>query len=251
MSTADKLMATFALFDTDRVEWTVEAAAAELAIPASTAYPYFRALNEAGLVVAISPGRYVLGPTIVMLDRRMRLTDPLIVPGNEVIQQIKSLVDIPGVFLLCRLFRRQVMCLLSEDVNNSGLLVGYERGRLMPLYRGAASKVILAGLPARTVRGFFDQEPHQFAQAGLGADWESVKRALRGIRSQGGTVTYGEIDTGLIGLASPIMAADDTVLGSLGFVSSAQNMSDGTIKRIQGIVAAAAARITEAQKREP
>nr|WP_277604963.1 IclR family transcriptional regulator C-terminal domain-containing protein [Fertoeibacter niger] len=128
-------------------------------------------------------------------------------------------------------------------------MVSYERGRLMPLHRGAASKVILAGLPSRIVKGFFEQDPGRFAAAGLGDDWEGVKQSLRVIRRGGGTVTYGELDPGLVGLASPIIAADDTVLGSLGFASTAEHMDGPTIARLKDLVIAATARINAAQRR--
>ena len=248
MTTADKLLATFALFAGEKVEWTVEEAAHELSIPASTVYPYFRSLSEAGLVAATSPGRYVLGPTIVMLDRRMRLTDPLMVPANEVMQQIRSTAAVPGVLLLCRLFRHQVMCVLSVDVGQSGLEVSYERGRLMPLFRGAASKVILAHLPTRTVKSFHQQQAEDFRSAGLGHDWDEVKLTLRDMRGRSGLATFGELDKGLVGVASPIMAADGAVLGSIGFVAAQNHMTAETTDSMLDVVTRAAHRITIAQR---
>ena len=52
--------------------------------------------------------------------------------------------------------------------------VSYERGRLMPLFRGATSKIILAHLPARTLKSLFEQNGGEIAAG-------EPRRQLRGI----------------------------------------------------------------------
>ena len=45
--------------------------------------------------------------------------------------------------MLCRLYRNQVMCVHQETTPvPPDFAIGYERGRPLPLYRGAASKII-------------------------------------------------------------------------------------------------------------
>jgi len=59
--------------------------------------------------------------------------------------------------------------------------VSYERGRLMPLFRGATSKIILAHLPARTLKSLFEQNAAEIAQDGLGKSLEQFRSSLAAI----------------------------------------------------------------------
>ena len=218
MGTSEKLLAVFGLFTLEDPQWTVEAAATRLDLAPSTAYRFFRSLSEAGLISAFAPGRYVLGPAIVQLDRQTRLLDPLIKVAQPVMQRVVRELGVPGVLLLCRLFRKQVMCIHQEFVDRPSSTVSYERGRPMPLYRGAASKAILANLPARSVRAFYEAHGEAMIAAGFASDWNTVKIALRRLRSNRIVVTAGELDPGMTGIAAPLHGPDGAVDASLGFV---------------------------------
>lgn len=218
VSTSDRLLAVFGLFTLEEPQWTVEAAADRLELGMSTAYRFFKSLSDAGLITPFVPGRYVLGPAIVQLDRQTRLLDPLIRVAQPVMQRIVVELEVPGVLLLCRLFRKQVMCIHQEYVDRPLSAVSYERGRPMPLYRGAASKAILANLPARTVRAVHDAHHRDMAAAGFPADWTAVKGVLRSLRTGRVCVTAGELDAGMTGIAAPLYNPTGSVDASLGFV---------------------------------
>ena len=98
--------------------------------------------------------------------------------------------------LLCRLFHDRVMCVHQVMGRGPQEPVSYERGRLMPLYRGATSKIILAHLPPRTLKALFAHDAAEIAEAGLGAGWDEFRRGLAAIRRAGVTVSHGEIDAG-------------------------------------------------------
>src|SRR5213076_448054 len=104
-----------------------------------------------GLIVAVSAGSYILGPSIIVLDRQMRLSDPLLNSAEDVKAHLARELPGPGMVLVCRLFRNSVMCVDSAGSGKLGFIVSYSRGRALPLNRGAASKVILAHLPLRYV----------------------------------------------------------------------------------------------------
>jgi len=59
------------------------------------------------------------------------------------------------------------------------MAVSYERGKLMPLHRGASSKIVLAHLPPRFVRSFHQAHAADMAAVSLGMSWGEVKRSLR------------------------------------------------------------------------
>jgi DNA-binding IclR family transcriptional regulator len=216
MSATDKLLAIFALFTEEAPEWTVEGAASHLGIATSTAYRLFKSLTDAGLIVAFASGRYVLGPAVIQLDRQIRLQDPLIRAAETTMKRLASESAVPATFLLCRIYRDQVICVHQEIRGSPTLSVSYERGRLMPLHRGAASKIILAHLPARTVRGYQRRHVQQIDEVGLGRSWETLKHNLRIIRNSKICVTHAELDEGAIGMGCALFAPDETVVGSLG-----------------------------------
>jgi len=247
MNTSDKLLATLALFTTEEPEWTVEDAASRLDLSVSTTYRYFRSLNDAGLIVAPATGRYVLGPAIVQLDRQVRLRDPLIKAARPIMRELAERCAVPAMFLLCRLYRNQVMCVHQEQ---GGTLldsdVAYERGRLLTLHRGAASKIILAGLPARFVRGYQGRNREDMAAVGFGPDWEEVKRSLRQLRSAGISVTYGELDPGMLGIAAPLFDPAGNVMGSLGKVVEDNAETTQALPQLKDDIREAAERITRA-----
>lgn len=215
----DKLLGILLHFSTRSEPWSVEGLSAELGLPNSSTYRYLRTLSNVGLVSAVSAGAYVLGPSIILLDRQMRLSDPLLKSAQKVKLRLAKELPGPGAILLCRLFRDSVMCVDSVEIGQLNFEVSYARGRGLPLFRGAASKVILANMPLRTVHAFFDTNPDQFVDAGLGDDWKAVRASLRKIRQAGYSITYGELDAGAIGTASPILGADGQILGSLGYVT--------------------------------
>ena len=98
MNAIDKLFAVFGLFSDEKPEWTVEAAAEQLGLPASTTYRFFKSLSDEGLIVAYLAGRYVLGPAIIQLDRQLRIQDPLI---KAALVTMKELAEgtVDGTFL--------------------------------------------------------------------------------------------------------------------------------------------------------
>lgn len=248
MSSADKLLSVLGLFSTSSDPWTVDEVASALGLPQSTTYRYIRSLANAGLVVAISAGSFVLGPSIVMLDRQMRRSDPLLVNSADTMRKLSETMGVPGVLLLCRLFRSNVMCVHSIALGTPKLEVSYERGRPMPLFRGAASKAILASLPPRTVRGFFDQHAEEFAASRLGETWQDVKYSLRMLRNAGVVATHSEIDRNVLGIASPIFDGAGQVLGSIGFVEPGRPLDDPLIPAFAVKLKDAAQEITGALK---
>lgn len=217
-STSDKLLAVFGLFTPEAPEWTVEAAAERLGLGMSTAYRFFRSLSDAGLISTFSAGRYVLGPAIVQLDRQIRLQDPLMRVAQPVMRRVAEELEIPGVMLLCRLFRRQVMCIHQEAFDRPPSTVSYERGRPMPLHRGAVSKIILAHMPARQVRALYEAHAADMEAAGYGPDWDAVKASLRRLRATRVCMSFGELDPGMTGFGTALRNPAGAVDASLGFV---------------------------------
>jgi DNA-binding IclR family transcriptional regulator len=217
-NTADRVLYVLGLFTHERPEWTVDAAARELRLSQSTAYQYFRSLIDARLLVASRSGRYRIGPAIIEFDRQIRQLDPLIRGADPVMNSLSESLEWDGVALLCRIYGLTGMCVDQRARAPRPFAVSYERGRPMPLFRGAASKAILAELPLRPLRRHYEQSSQAIAESGLGADWKSFRSNLRKIRRQGVCVTYEELDAGMMGISAPVFGPGNEILGSIGLV---------------------------------
>jgi DNA-binding IclR family transcriptional regulator len=209
-TTADRVLLVLDLFRGEQPEWSVEQAADRMDLPVSTVYRYFKSLSNAGLIYSYVPGLYVLGPAIVQLDWQIRRTDPLIAVSREEMTGLARHYGERCVVLLARLYDRGVMCVDQVTAGKPPFATGYERGRVMPINRGATSKVILANLG-----------PRQRSLLELDADGlVALRTELRTIRARGYAVTRGELDVGLCGIAVPIFAQNQLVYASLSVVVS-------------------------------
>lgn len=217
-TTADRVLGILALFSGEKWLWTVDEAAETLNVPTSTAYRYFKSLAKAELISARGPGSYVLGPAVCELDRAMRLHDRFINAATSEMQRLAAQYP-DTIILLARLYKDKVMCVDREGTNLTAL--GYERGRPMPLDRGATSKVILAHLPARKLRVLVEA-----ARADGSSAVDALAEELRSIRSQGLSITRGEIDRTKVGLSVPVFRSKHDLEGSLSFVLDAASGYD-------------------------
>jgi DNA-binding IclR family transcriptional regulator len=250
-SSGDRLLAVLGLFTVERPQWTVEAAAAELGVSAPTTYRYFKRLTTAGLISPVSGAGYTLGPAIIQMDRQIQISDPMLRAARGVMQSLIGHAPEGSTLLLCRLFHDRVMCVHQVQGRGPQEPVSYERGRLMPLFRGATSKIILAHLPARSVKSLFERNAAEIAAAGLGTSLAECRVALGRMRRAGVVVSRGEIDAGRIGLAVPVFDKDHAILGSLSVALPAARTDEALIERLKPLIAAGARDIERLMNDEP
>jgi len=218
MAGPDRTVGVLKLFTLERSEWTVEDAAVALHVSTSSAYRYFSTLTEAGLLTTVASGHYTLGPAIIQYDRQIQLTDPLLNAAKPIMADLMRFAPPDSTVLLCRIFRETVLCVHQAVEADRPARVSYERGRPMPLFRGATSKIILAHFPLRDMRRLYESHHAQIMEAGLGDGWETFRKAMAKMRKAGHAVTYAEVDPGRIGLAAPILEGHGRVLGSISYV---------------------------------
>lgn len=242
MNAAAKLLEVLRLFAKGAPVWRVERIAAVLRVSQSTAYRYVAQLVRAGFLDPVASGAYVLGPTFVELDRRIRMSDPLLQAAlPEMARLRKSSTKRAGI-VLARYYRDCVMCIHSEYASADAPKVSYERGLPMSLFRGATSKAILAALPDRVLRRLYRAHASEVAAAGMGHDWKAFSTALRQLRSGESIVTRSEVSRGRLGIAAPIVA-DGAVLGSLSLVVPERDVAAAETKQMSAAIVRAAGRI--------
>ncbi|WP_016832648.1 IclR family transcriptional regulator [Herbaspirillum lusitanum] len=218
MGATDRSLSLLRLFTLEQPSWTAEQVSSKLQVSISTAYRYLLALEEIGLIAAVTTGRYVLGPAIIQLDRQIQLTDPLLTAARPIMNDLVAYAPKGSVVLLCRSFSDKVLCIHQVVGDSSPPEVSYDRGRPMPLFRGATSKVILAGLPARKLKSLYADNTPAISQAGLGESWDAFKSKMSSLRKMGHDVTHGELDAGRIGISVPVLNEERQATGSISYV---------------------------------
>ena len=200
-----------------------------LALTRSTLYRYVRALTDFGLL-ATSPGTgYTIGPRVIELDYKIRARDPLILASHPLMTQLVHTVS--GIALLCRRYRDKVLC-VHQVRGPVGFVSTYERGRVRPLLKGAASRVILANMPTAQIAKLHQADPEGFAEAHLGESLKAVRSTLRAIRQQGWESSEGQVVAGVTGIAAPIFDEGDHVMGSLSLTVGRTGMSEDELRDI-------------------
>jgi DNA-binding IclR family transcriptional regulator len=243
----DRAFQLLALFSMERPAWTVEQIAPKLDIAVSSAYRLIGRLANAGLVDAITPGRYVLGPAIIQLDRQIQLTDPLVLAARPVMDYLIGFAPEGSTVLLCRAFRDAVLC-VHQVASGPQAPVSYERGRPRPLLRGATSKAILAFMPRRVLKRLYGTRAREIQGAGLGSDWKEFLAKLRQLRGAGHVLANSEVDRGRFGIAAPVLSGERNAIGSLSFVLESNNADERTVNRLAPMVMSAAREIERAMQ---
>jgi DNA-binding IclR family transcriptional regulator len=217
MTTTGKVLQVLRLFNEERKQLRAADVVEILGVSSATAYRYMADLEEAGLIERSSVNQYVLGPTIVELDRQIRENDPLIAAAGDIMKTLSERTG--GTALLSRLHGRKVVCVHQVRSRFSPAEVSYERGRAMPLYRGATSKIILAHLDADTLREIVKTDAADLRKAGLPASFDALSDALSKLRADKVCATAGEVDREAMGWAVAIHLGKH-LLGSLSVVMS-------------------------------
>ena len=240
MKSGDRLLKVLWLFSAERPVQEVEEIARALGISLSTAYRYVSQLCEAGFLAPMGSVGYGLGPAIIELDRQIRLADPLVQSAAPVLRRLQNDLDPTVTILLCRLYRDQVMCVAQRLGRDAQPHLSYERGRPMPMLRGAPSKAILAHLPSRAAERLWEVDEEAGAAE---ADWKAFRAELSRIRKAGLVVSHSEIDPGVVGVAACVFDPQGRPIGSICTVLP-EPVAQPTIARVSALTRASADEIT-------
>lgn len=238
----DRVLGILDLFTIACPQWTAEELGPYLPVSRATLFRHLKVLVEAGLLAPVGGGGYRLGPRFLVADRQIRLSDPLLLQGTPVMQDL--LDEVGGVVLLCTHFRDQVLCIhqvsADPDINPN-----MERGLPVSLFLGAPARTILSCLTQAEQRRLMRTYPDDIRQAGLGANWETFRDRLAAIRAAGYYVGRGELDPLLVGICAPVMPAGGRVVGALCLARLASKFREKDLPRLTDEVMKAAAELSE------
>ncbi|NDZ18331.1 DNA-binding protein [Variovorax sp. WS11] len=217
MPKTSKVLQVLRLFGGSRKQLRATDIASLFGVSPATAYRYVSELAEAGFIERASAGHYVLGPTIVELDREIRINDPLIAAASEV---MRTLCERSGAtIILSRLHGNKVVCVSEMRGRYGPTTVSYERGRAMPLYRGATSKVIFAHMAPAEIAAIAQRDASGLRKAGVPAARGALVDYLAEIRARPVYATAGEVDPEAMGWAVALHHGKH-LLGSLSAIYS-------------------------------
>jgi len=229
------------LFDERKPNWTVHEIADALSVPASTIYRTVRELVQLGFLDPSFDAHYRLGAVFIDFDRRLRTTDPLIREGTPLLDDLVKAAQVPCAAVVARLHGSRVICVTDAHSPDARIGTSYERGRAMPLLRGATSKAILAQLPKAQLRKVLTSN----GQEGPPSDGEDIARELGDIRRKGFAITRGEVDKGLAGISAPMSSRRAAVNASIGLIVRSDDLQDGVERRLLMLLIPAANLLSE------
>ena len=239
----ERLQAVLEVFTEDRLEWTPEELMEALGYSRPTLYRYLKILKAAGLLTSMPNTGFTLGPKIVELDYLLRKSDPLVLHGAEVLENLTMRYTCTS--LLVRWYGEKILCVDSRSSAKEAV-TSYPRGRPMPLGRGSIGRSIMAFLPRRHLLPLVEGALPDLAAIGLGPTAEDVMEVLRRVRKAGYAVAYGEITAGVVGIAAPVFDAGRSPIASVGVTISGTLVDGATIDEIGRQVRNAAKDISSA-----
>ena len=214
-SSLARMVALLDAFTPARYAWTVDDLAANFGYTAASTYRYVKALSNAGLLMRLPRGIYVIGARVIELESLIRDTDPVTQVARQILRELVEETDCD--VLLSNVYGDHLINVAHEPgVESLGL--SYMRGRKLPWFKGAPSKAVLAFLPRARVRQLF--ESTFGAQIDEG-HWVEIVKELKGIRKEGYCISVGELDSNVVGFGAPVVL-DGEVIGSVSLACSAK-----------------------------
>jgi DNA-binding IclR family transcriptional regulator len=241
-SSLAKMLYILRLFSETQPVWSTAAIIEALEVSRSTGYFYLKTLNDAGLINAVRNGHYALGPGIIEMDLQLRLTDPLLLASQGVLEDLVDKIGDSATLLTA--FRDSVLC-IGECRSPTSPANRFGRGHRRPLFRGAGSKIILAHLPHHRLKAIYARHSEEIENAGLGSTWGIFRKNLGEIKKDGYVVTKGEFFPGVYGVAAPILTDQKTALGSVSVAWDERERHDVEVRRAALAVQEAAETISK------
>ncbi|MCM2474566.1 helix-turn-helix domain-containing protein [Rhizobium sp. CG5] len=226
MAGLDRFVEILRLFDERKPDWTIQEMAGAMNVPASTVYRTVRELVGQGFLDPSIEAHYRLGAAFIEFDRRLRISDPLIREGDPMLADVMAAANVPCVAVLARLYRDEVICVADRATQDVAVESSYERGRPMPLLRGATSKVILAQLSKARLGKVIKAKGHEHVLK------EEAVAELSAIRRQGYAITRSEVDSGLVGISVPVSCPEAAIHASMSLIIRAADSSESIERRL-------------------
>lgn len=241
MSSLARMLAILDLF-TDRVPvMSAEDIAATLGFSRPTGYRYVRELVATGLLVRMPDG-YSLGPRIIELDWHIRRFDRVLAASRPIVAELARLTECNVTQMW--MYGERIVTIAHESPG-APLAIGFDRGRPMPLFRGAPSRAIVAFLPRARQERLYERHRDELTAAQRRQGFTRFHERLQQVRRAGVAVSFGELDPDKVGVAAPLRLGG-VVAGSLCLVLTAARYATSNQALLSEMLVESAGRIDAA-----
>ena len=204
------MLEILSLFDDDSL--SIEVTDVERLTGASrpTSYRYLRTLTRAGLLSTAGSGRYTIGSRVLEMARLQHQHDPLRRAAQHKIRYYAQEHQLN--ILLCSFYGDKVIC--TDNAWISGTLPEiYRPGHALPIFRGAMGKSILAQFSRTQLAAIFRNNTKAIADCALGETLDEFIASMAKLSAERTIITQGEVLSGLVGIAAPILHDAQVVAG--------------------------------------
>ena len=217
VTSLNKMLNVLNMFGPDSMILNVDDIAGQLSLSRATAYRYIRELCEAGLLTRFDKN-YTLGPKIIELDWIMRQYNPVIAYGHEIMAQLSKST---GLSVYMSMFCDGHIINTHIESDNKEYTLAFGRGRTLPIFKGAQSKVLVAHQKAFRLKKIYEEYITQNEEYDL--TWDQFNTETKKIRRNGFCVTHNELNNlSLTGVAAPIFNQENNdIVGSVAFLGTA------------------------------
>ncbi|OLT39120.1 hypothetical protein BJF85_07205 [Saccharomonospora sp. CUA-673] len=236
-----------ALFTEDRATWTVRELTRASGLAKTTVLRLIDTLQQRGLLWPDGQGRISAGPGLLRWAGLAQATWRV---PPEVQRVMRELSDTCGetVNLYVRSGTHRICIEQQEGRRNLRHIVRV--GDELPLWGGAASKVLLADADDDLLAAVADStaDTADTADSAGGPERPAVaglRDAITEARRAGYAVSHGEREVGASGVAAPITRADGTVLAALALGGPTPRFTDDAVAEFGVAVRSAAGRISD------
>ena len=198
------------------------AVAERLGVARSTAYRYLQSLVSSRFLEEAPGGGFRLGLRVLEIARLARQSYGL---SEAALPAMTALVeDVGESVLLTRRTGGLVVCVDRVEPATGAVRISYERGSTLPLNAGASALVLLAWIPEEEARRLLEAaELQRFTPATL-TDVDMLMKRLAHIQRAGYSVTRGELDPDVLGIAAPIRDEQGHVVAAVSVAALASRV---------------------------
>lgn len=212
-----------------------------LGLSKSSAHRALQDLEKLGIAKQVSEkGGYVLGPRAYGLAATIQSKFNLLEVAKPV---LKELTEKTGETSYLGQYSGGKLILLDKVSTKHLIQYVLPLSTELPLYAGAAGKVILANLPEADADRIITESKLEKITENTVTDPEKLRVQLAQIRKQGFAFTMGERQIGAVGIASVIVNVKGEVFGSIvltipetRFAVDKKNVFVQEVKRAAGIL---------------
>lgn len=214
-STLARALSIFDLFETGKMDWTLEEITAALGIASSTAYRYIKTLIEADFIAISSDGKYTIGPRVSLLEYFMRKSDPLVRLSEPFAQQLIG--QYCGAVLVNRAFRDGLITIHRRQSPDDQRDM-HGRGVKMDPVRGAHAKLSQAYMSRHRLQKLYQENADGFGDIGVDS-FEALSKSLRRVRKERVFVNDGGFRADSMAVVAPFLDKSKVLTGSFSFTA--------------------------------